>query len=141
MRTKKINRLILLVLVLFSYLISANAVPSDIYPFQSNVQHIRFQNLTQNLRCLVCQNESLAESNAPLAKDLRQQIYHMIKKDKNDKDIIHFLVSRYGNFILFNPPVNRLTYFIWFGPFLLLGLALMMLFFAIRRKKSEKADD
>lgn len=81
----------------------------------------RLMALSEQLRCLVCQNETLAGSHADLAADLRQQIREQMKAGKTDKEIVAFLTERYGDFILYNPPVNRRTYLLWFGPFILLG--------------------
>src|SRR5882724_3109518 len=81
----------------------------------------RVMALSEVLRCLVCQNETLAGSHADLAADLRQQIREQMKAGKTDKEIVAFLTERYGDFILYNPPVSRRTYLLWFGPFILLG--------------------
>src|ERR1700720_501585 len=80
----------------------------------------RMRALTEQLRCLVCQNETLADSRADLAEDLRRQIREQIKAGKSDKEIIVFLTDRYGDFVIYNPPVKRTTYLLWFGPFVLL---------------------
>ena len=85
---------------------------------------MQFTRLLRELRCLVCQNQDLADSNASLANDLRNEVYTLVKKGQSDDDIIHYLVARYGDFILFNPPIKATTLLLWFGPgaFLLLGL-------------------
>ena len=80
----------------------------------------RLQALSKELRCLVCQNETLADSQAPLAEDLRREIREQIKAGKSDEEIITFLTQRYGQFILYRPQVTPTTYLLWFGPFLLL---------------------
>ena len=97
---------------------------NDIYPFSSEQENQRFLNLTQNLRCLVCQNQSLADSDADLAKDLRNKIYLLIQEKKSDEEIRQFLVSRYGQFILFSPPFLPSTLFLWLFP-LILGVAML----------------
>jgi cytochrome c-type biogenesis protein CcmH len=76
--------------------------------------------LTEQLRCLVCQNETLADSRADLAQDLRREIREQINAGKSDQEIITFLTARYGDFVLYNPPVKMTTYLLWFGPFILL---------------------
>jgi cytochrome c-type biogenesis protein CcmH len=93
---------------------------NDVYQFNSAQQKERFQLLTTQLRCLVCQNQNLAESNAGLATDLRNQVYQKIQAGQSDSDIIQYLVERYGNFILYKPPINVYTIALWFSPFLLL---------------------
>jgi cytochrome c-type biogenesis protein CcmH len=80
----------------------------------------RMKHLTEQLRCLVCQNETLADSRADLAEDLRKQIREQIKAGKTDQEILGFLTERYGDFVLYNPPVKKTTYLLWFGPFVLL---------------------
>ena len=81
----------------------------------------RLTNLSKELRCLVCQNETLADSQAGLAEDLRREIREQIKAGKSDKEIISFLTARYGQFILYRPQVTPTTYLLWFGPFILLS--------------------
>jgi cytochrome c-type biogenesis protein CcmH len=93
------------------------------YPLDSSRKEAQFNHLLKDLRCLVCQNQDLADSNADLAKDLRDQVYRLVKEGKSDSEISDYLTSRYGDFILFKPPVKGVTYLLWFGPalFLLLG--------------------
>lgn len=91
--------------------------------------------LSEGLRCLVCQNETLAGSHADLAADLRQQIREQMKAGKTDKEIVAFLTERYGDFILYNPPVNRRTYLLWFGPFILLSGGLVAFYSYIKHRR------
>lgn len=97
---------------------------NTVYPLPTKKQDAQFEHLLKELRCLVCQNQDLADSNAGLAQDLRHQVYGMVKDGKSDSEIINYLTDRYGDFILFNPPVKALTALLWYGPacFLLLGL-------------------
>lgn len=90
---------------------------NSIYPLPTVKQEAQFNHLLKDLRCLVCQNQDLADSNAPLAKDLREQVYQMVKAGKTDTEIRQYLTTRYGDFILFKPPVKGITYILWFGPF------------------------
>lgn len=80
----------------------------------------RLKALSEELRCLVCQNQSLADSNADLAIDLRNQVKTLVEQGKTDAQIKHYMVERYGDFVLFKPPVQTNTWLLWFGPFLLL---------------------
>jgi cytochrome c-type biogenesis protein CcmH len=100
----------------------------------------RLRNLSHELRCLVCQNETLAESRADLAEDLRDEIRVQIKAGKSDKEIIAFLTERYGQFILYRPQVTPTTYLLWFGPFVLLLGGLVILFFYIRQRRDMIAE-
>ena len=95
----------------------------------------RLHKLSQELRCLVCQNETLADSRADLAEDLRGEIREQIKAGKSDKEIITFLTDRYGQFILYRPRVTPMTYLLWFGPFVLLAGGLWILFHYIRQRR------
>jgi len=81
---------------------------------------LRMRSLTEQLRCLVCQNETLADSRADLAEDLRKQVREQMKAGKSDQEILAYLTQRYGDFVLYNPPVKATTYLLWFGPFILL---------------------
>jgi len=112
----------------------AFAAATNLYSFDSPKQQHRFENLSQQFRCLVCQNESLADSNAPLAQDLRFQIYKMVKQNKSDQQVVEYLIDRYGDFVTFKPPVRKLTLLLWFGPFIMLMIALARLFWLIRQR-------
>jgi cytochrome c-type biogenesis protein CcmH len=95
----------------------------------------RLNKLSQELRCLVCQNETLADSRADLAEDLRDEIRQQMKAGKSDKEIIAFLTDRYGQFILYRPQVTPTTYLLWFGPFVLLLGGLALLFYYIKQRR------
>ena len=95
----------------------------------------RLAKLSQELRCLVCQNETLADSRADLAEDLRDEIRIQIRAGKSDQEIIAFLTQRYGDFILYRPPVRPTTYLLWFGPFVLLLAGLAILFRYVKRRR------
>lgn len=97
----------------------------------------RLMNLAKELRCLVCQNESLADSQADLAQDLRREIREKMREGMSDAEIKAYLTQRYGDFVLFRPPVKATTWLLWFGPFLLLvGAIAGFLYFLTRRRKS-----
>jgi cytochrome c-type biogenesis protein CcmH len=95
----------------------------------------RVMKLSQELRCLVCQNETLADSRADLAEDLRRQIREQMKAGKTDKEIVAFLTDRYGQFVLYRPPVQPTTYLLWFGPFVVLVAGLAFLFRYVRQRR------
>ena len=106
----------------FGLLQFSQSFGQTLYPLESPKQQAQFTHLLKDLRCLVCQNQDLADSNASLAKDLRLQVYQLVRAGKSDMEIRDYLSSRYGDFILFNPPVKAATYLLWFGPFLFLML-------------------
>lgn len=115
------------------------AVAPDSYPFTSAEDAARFDGLTKEIRCVVCQNQSIADSNAPLAKDLRLKIYNMVTEKKSDTDIENYLVQRYGDFILLKPRLNKLTAFLWIFPFAGLSLIFLFLFrFVANQHKKSK---
>jgi len=100
----------------------------------------RVTELTQDLRCLVCQNQSIADSQAPLAIDLKNQVREKMAKGMSDKQIVDYMVERYGDFVLYRPPVNAATVALWFGPAALLVLGLIMLFRNLARRRREQPD-
>jgi cytochrome c-type biogenesis protein CcmH len=95
----------------------------------------RVLNLSRELRCLVCQNETLADSRAELAVDLRNQVREQMKAGKSDQEIIAFLTARYGDFVLYRPRVRPATYLLWFGPFIILLAGLFTLFKYVKRRR------
>jgi len=125
-------RIFFIILLFFSFKVFA---AQDIYQFDSIQKQQRFDALTSQLRCLVCQNQNIAESNAALAIDLRKQVYEKIQKGENDQSIVNYLVERYGDFILYRPPFNGLTLALWLGPFLFLIAGLSYLFYYLRQSK------
>jgi len=96
----------------------------------------RVIDLAAELRCLVCQNQSLAESNAGLAVDLRNQIREQLARGASEREVVDFMVARYGDFVLYRPPLKASTFFLWFGPFLLLIAGIYVLIRRIRRQRT-----
>jgi cytochrome c-type biogenesis protein CcmH len=96
--------------------------------------------LASELRCLVCQNQTVADSNAPLAEDLRRQIREQLARGASERDVLDFMVARYGDFVLYRPPLKASTVLLWFGPFLLLGLGIVLLLKRIRMRRSGQAE-
>ncbi|MDO9365446.1 MAG: cytochrome c-type biogenesis protein CcmH [Methylotenera sp.] len=101
----------------------------------------RIRHLSLELRCLVCQNQTLADSNAPLAQDLRQEVRELIVKGLSDQEITDYLVVRYGDFVRYRPAVNAQTLLLWIGPALLLMIGFVSLWWTLRRRNSLLADD
>ena len=95
-------------------------------------QQARYYKLLEEIRCLVCQNQSLADSNAELAQDLREEVARMMQQGASDDDIIEFLHVRYGDFVLYRPPLKPTTYLLWFGPLCLIVIAATVLLLRIR---------
>ena len=130
------NPLFMLILsIIISLPLKVVAVePSEI--LQNPQLEIRARNLSQNIRCLVCQNQSIDDSNASLAKDLRKIVREQLVSGASDDEIYNFLIERYGDFVLLRPPVKATTYILWYGPLFIFfaGLVLSALFL-IRRKR------
>ncbi len=114
----------------------ASAFTLEEFRFENPAQEQEFRELTGKLRCLVCQNESLAASQSDVAQDLRLKVYGMMKEGKDKDAIIAYLVDRYGDFVLYEPPFKPSTYLLWIGPFLLILLGGFFLLRALMRKKS-----
>lgn len=125
----------LLVLILGITSVTAQA-KVEIREFSSVEQEQRYKSLINELRCLVCQNQNLADSDAELAQDLRKQTYAMIQQGKSDQEIIEFMVSRYGDFVLYRPPFKSSTAILWIGPFIILLLGILVLILFIRKRNS-----
>ncbi|MEN9903011.1 MAG: hypothetical protein RL651_1675 [Pseudomonadota bacterium] len=121
------------------WLITAGAAyAAEAQPLAQNpLVETRLNAISENLRCLVCQNESLAGSRAELAEDLRREVRHLIEAGKSDKEIIDFLVSRYGDYVLYDPPFKSTTLFLWVGPFILLAGGLIGLVVFLRRRSRQ----
>ncbi len=116
-------------------------VTLEAFKFDSKAEEQHFRDLIEELRCLVCQNQSLADSDAELAHDLRAEVYDMVQAGNSDAEIIEFLVTRYGDFVLYNPPLKPSTWLIWFGPFVLLLIAAFLLLRSIRRQQKVPATE
>jgi len=99
-------------------------------------QQKTYELINSELRCLVCQNQTIADSNAELAADLRRQVFEMLQQGKSKDDIIQFMTDRYGDFVLYNPPLKTKTALLWLGPIAFLITGLTMIFWFIRRKKN-----
>ena len=126
-------------LLLFAAL-AASATGKEAAPAAADpVLEKRVMALAEELRCLVCQNQTLADSNAPLAEDLRNQVREKMRAGKSDREVVDFLVERYGDFVLYRPPLKATTILLWFGPLLLLaaGFAVMLRRVRLRRESGD----
>jgi len=118
--------------VLTTPITNANAV--DAYEFKDEVTKIRFNALTKELRCPKCQNQNLADSNSPIAADLRREVYNLLQQGQADIEIVNYMVARYGEFVLYRPRVSSLTYILWYGPAFLLLIGVIVVVMVIRKK-------
>lgn len=113
----------------------------DPIEFRDAAEERRFQALAKELRCLVCQNESLADSTAGLAQDLRRDLIEQIRSGADDAQIKAYLTERYGDFILYRPPVKPTTWLLWFGPIAMFAIAAVVLVVIVRRKAAAGKDE
>jgi len=134
------NLKILQVIILAANLVAIPMVQGDPYQFEDQAQRERFDSLLEELRCLVCQNQSLADSGAGLADDLREEVYRMVTNGENNHAIKTFMVQRYGNFVLYDPPLNPSTVVLWFAPITLVVFSLAVIVFLTRKNQSRKTD-
>jgi cytochrome c-type biogenesis protein CcmH len=123
-------------LLFFSQLTAA--APIETFKFDSPATEKTFHKLSEELRCLVCQNQNIAESNADLAKDLRLEIYNMLIDGQSEEEIVDFMVQRYGDYVLYRPPFKPMTWLLWFGPILVF---IFGLFFVVRLLKAQSSDE
>ena len=125
-------RVLFIALLMLGGLAHAQAI--EPMPFANHAQELRFQHLTHQLRCPMCQNETLADSNAPIARDLRNQIFKLMQQGKSDDEIKQYLVDRYSDFVLYDPPVKSSTLLLWFGPLAILLAGAAVVVVTVRRR-------
>ena len=127
----------ILYLFLFS-LSSMSGAGVEVRKFSAPEQERRYHKLVDEIRCLVCQNQNLADSNSQLALDLRNKIFTMVKSNKTNQQVIDYMVERYGEFVLYNPPLDPVTSFLWLPPFILLFAGTIILLINIRNRNKAK---
>jgi cytochrome c-type biogenesis protein CcmH len=137
---KRLFPALLFVWLLLGALPASATSTLEAFKFATEAEELHFKDLIAEIRCLVCQNQSLADSDAELAHDLRAEVYEMVQEGRSDAEIIDFLVKRYGDFVLYKPPLKPKTWFIWFGPFVLLAIAGFLLVRALRRQRQVERD-
>ena len=125
--------LLLIGLLTMAAVVSANI---ETYKFDDPRKEADYQVLVHELRCLVCQNQNLADSNAELAQDLRRKTYEMVEKGLSKDEVVEYMVERYGDFVLYKPPLQRNTLALWGGPFVIFIIAVIVLIRIIRRRPS-----
>jgi cytochrome c-type biogenesis protein CcmH len=129
-------RVLLLLCVALACEFSSLAFAIDPIPFKDRAEELRFQALAKQLRCLQCQNESLEDSNAPLAADLRRDVFEQMQAGKSDAEIKRWLTARYSDFVLYDPPLHGGTWLLWFGPLLVLAVGAGAVLVTVRRRAS-----
>ncbi len=135
--SKCISSLIVFLTLLLTISFSLQALATDTYVFTDEVTETRYKALVKELRCPKCQNQNLADSNSPIAADLRREVYELLQQGKADSEIVDFMVKRYGDFVLYRPKVSSLTYVLWFGPAILLLIGVIIVVFILRKKPTK----
>jgi cytochrome c-type biogenesis protein CcmH len=127
-------------LLLTLCLLGSASAAIDAYEFKNEAERERYRTLVEELRCPKCQNQNIADSNAPIAMDLRREIYRMLEEGQSNEQIVDYLVARYGDFVRYKPPVNAKTLVLWYGPIVLLVIGFAVLAFILirRRRASDK---
>ena len=128
---------VILLFTIYLSTLQVHAAPVETFQFESEEVEKSFHKLSEELRCLVCQNQSIAESNAGLAKDLRRDLYKMLSAGKSEDEIVDFMVQRYGDYVLYRPPLKPLTWILWFGPAVLFVVAVVVVLRLVHGQASE----
>lgn len=113
----------------------AQAAAVDVYPFKTPEEEARFHLLVSELRCPKCQNQNLADSEAPIAKDLKDKVYQKIQQGNSDQQILDYLVARYGDFISYRPPFKLSTLWLWLSPWLVLIMGVLIILVRLKRRR------
>lgn len=121
-------------LIVLLWLGAGVAMAIDPLPFHDAAEEERFRALAAELRCVMCQNQSLADSNAPIAQDLRREVFELMRQGRSDGEIKAFLTERYGEFVLYRPPLDARSWLLWFGPALVLVAGAATVFVIVRRR-------
>lgn len=136
MQTKRSHKWIISLLGVLLIAIAPAWAAIDVYQFKSEQDRARFQQLTAELRCPKCQNQNIADSNAPIAEDLRNKIHSMLTEQRSDQEIIDYMIARYGDFVLYQPRMDKKTYLLWFGPAVLFFIGFAVVVFIGRKNKA-----
>ncbi len=136
-----LNKVLFIIMMSIASLFASNSVyasPVETFEFQDEVTKVRFHALSKELRCPKCQNQNLADSNSPIAADLRRELYELLQQGKADSEVVDFMVARYGEFVLYRPRVSNVTYILWFGPALLILIGITVVIVILRKKPATK---
>lgn len=129
-----------LILFLLILLAGTSQAAIEVYEFSDDSHRLRYKDVGGQLRCPKCENQSIADSDSPSAYDMRQELYRLLEEGKNDQQIFDFMVDRFGDYVLYNPPMRRDTWLLWYFPPALVLLGLLLAFFLVKsRKKANPA--
>ena len=136
----KINKVLSTILVLYVYTLGLADDSKEIYPFDDSTQEKIFLSLLDEIRCPKCQSSNLAGSNAPIANDLKREVYRLVRSGQTEEEVKTYLVERYGNFIVYDPPFRADTFVLWLGPLLLFLLILSITLLILRKRISNSKE-
>ena len=136
-RAKLVTR-VFAILILLAFHVGGVSAAEDKFTFDSDAQRASFLRLTAELRCPMCQNQNIADSDAMIAHDMRRKVYSLLKQGKSDQEVIDYMKARYGDFVHYQPPVTAATLWLWAGPVLFIFIALL---FVIRRRSVTPPED
>lgn len=124
-----------LILFLLVLLTGTSQAAIEVYDFTDDSYRLRYKDVGGQLRCPKCENQSIADSDSPSAYDMRQELYRLLEEGKNDQQIFDFMVDRFGDYVLYNPPMRRDTWLLWYFPPALVLLGLLLAFFLVKNRK------
>lgn len=136
----KINKVLSTILVLYVYTLGLADDSKEIYPFDDSNQEKIFLSLLDEIRCPKCQSSNLAGSNAPIANDLKREVYRLVRSGQTEEEVKTYLVERYGNFIVYDPPFRADTFVLWLGPLLFFLLTLSIILLILRKRISNSKE-
>ena len=136
----KINKVLSTILVLSVYTLGFGDDSKEIYPFDDNLQEEIFQSLLNEIRCPKCQSSNLAGSNSPIANDIKREVYRLVRSGQTEEEVKTYLVERYGNFIVYDPPFRADTFVLWLGPLLFFLLTLSIILLILRKRISNSKE-
>lgn len=131
----------ILAVSVFSFLLASSArADNEFYEFETAAQERQFNTLAGELRCPKCQNQTIADSDAPLAQDMRERVYQMIMEGKSNAEIIEFMKVRYGDFVHYRPPINKSTLILWLAPLAVIIIGAIAVWFNVRHQRNASAE-
>lgn len=135
------RQLLVIIALSFTFAVGQTVASAEFYEFETAEQERRFNQLAGELRCPKCQNQTIADSDAPLAQDMRQRVYEMIMAGHTNAEIIDFMKVRYGDFVHYRPPVNRSTLILWLGPLLAFLIGILVIVINVRMRRNYVAEE
>ncbi len=140
MKTVKVSKVLSLIIIIFFYTLGFGGDSKEIYPFDDNLQEEIFQSLLNEIRCPKCQSSNLAGSNSPIANDIKREVYRLVRSGQTEEEVKTYLVQRYGNFIVYDPPFSNDTVVLWFGPLIIFLLTLSVILIMLWKRISNSKE-